>query len=261
VMMHQGTGGSKLTVEKKSVINSKNTAVQIKGRGADVLVDDAVLNPANGILIQTMENDDPIMKAMAMGGPGGPPPGGPGEAPGAGPGGPGGPPPGGPGGPPGGPGGAPPGDMPGAGSMGFSPDVHATFSNTELKGDVIHALTSQSDMTVSLQAAKLSGAISTGIALPASGEAPSRETFRTVGEVTNTLGPSTTEHGLKVYLDWTSRWTVSRTSYLDGLVIADGAEVAAPTDARLSMTVDGVPTPIRPGAYDGAIVLEVSSGN
>ncbi len=245
VMMHQGSGGSVLKIEKKSKINSRNTAIQIKGRGADVILDDAELNPGNGILIQTMPNDDPIMKTMAAGGPG-------------------------PGGPP--PGGAPPGGAPppgasgfgggarGSESGGFRSNVNVIFRNANLNGDVVHAMTEEGDMTVTLQNATLTGAISTGKATPASGKEPTKETYRTVGEVTNTLSPSGTQHGLKLYLDWGSRWVVSKTSYLTSLVIAEGASVAAPGNYTITLIVNGVETPIRAGVYTGKIVLQVRPG-
>lgn len=281
VMMHQGTGGSLLTINKESTINSKNTAVQIKGRGADVIIDNAILNPGNGILIQTMENDDPVMAAMAADGggmPGGAPGGG---APAGGPpqqggmpegmggGAPSGAPQGGgapAGGPPGGgasgggpsAGGAFINEMPGSESGGYSSDVHAVIRHATLKGDVVHAMAEKGNMTVALQDATLTGAISTGTTSPASGKAPTRETFTTVGEVTNTFEPSTGEYGMKVSLDWASKWVVDKTSYLDGLVIADGAAVTAPEGADLTMTVNGVKTPVGPGSYIGKIKLQVA---
>ncbi len=57
-------------------------------------------------------------------------------------------------------------------------------------------------------------------------------------------------NGVIVTLEAGSVWTVTDTSYLTKLVIADGAQVNAK-----SMTVDGVETPIVPGTYTGKIVL------
>ena len=251
VMMHQGTGGSLLTVEKKSIINSKNTSVQIKGRGADVIIDDSTLNPENGILIQTMRNDDPIMAAMATGGgPGSGMPGGPlpdGALPG-------GDVPGGPGGSPGG------GGMPGSESNGHNPDINVLFRHANLRGDVLHAMTEQGNMTVALQDATLTGAISSATTVPASGKAPTRETFSTVGEVTNTLGPSTGEYGIKVFLDWDSKWVVDKTSYINGLVIANGATLIAPEGGTLKMSVNNVNKPISAGVYAGKIIIRLVPG-
>jgi hypothetical protein len=62
VMMHDGTGGSTLTINKGTVLNTKSTVIQIKGsRGADIIVDAAQLNTEKGIILQTMKNDDPNM--------------------------------------------------------------------------------------------------------------------------------------------------------------------------------------------------------
>lgn len=230
VMLHQGTGGSLITLEKKSKINSKNTAIQVKGRGADILVDDAELFAGNGILIQSMENDDPIMRdimanaALPM----------PAQDVGD-------------------------GIIPGASSGGFSPDVNVTFKNTKLAGDVVHAMTAVGNMKVNLQHATLNGAMTTAESYPASGQEPTRETFRTVGEVVNTYGTSVNLGKLKVFLDWDSSWMVSKTSYLNALVIAQGATVEAVKGASLSMTVNGVLTPIEAGSYSGSIVIRVAS--
>ena len=147
--------------------------------------------------------------------------------------------------------------MPGSESSGYSPDVNAVLRHATLKGDVVHAMTDQGNMTVALQNATLTGAISAATAAPASGKAPTRETFRTVGEVTNTFGPSTGEYGIKVSLDWASKWVVDKTSYLDGLVIADGATLTAPEGATFSMTVNGVNMPIKAGTYTGRIELRI----
>jgi len=266
IMAHQGTGGSVVTLEKESVINSENTGIQIKGRGADIIVDNATINAGNGILVQAMPNDDPIMKAMMGGGAGGP-----GGAPGAGgPGGPGGPDgapgaggPGGPGGAPGaggpgGPGGGVAPQIPGSEAGGFSPDVNVTLKNTTLNGSVAHGMTDSAEMTVTLQNATLTGAISTSDVAPASGVEPSEATYTTVGEVVNNYAQATGENGLRVSLDWTSKWVVSETSYMNDLVIAEGAEVSAPAGAKLSLLVDGKSVTLKPGVYSGNIELRVA---
>jgi hypothetical protein len=52
-----------------------------------------------------------------------------------------------------------------------------------------------------------------------------------------------------------SPWTVKEKTELDSLAIADGAKVNAPDSYLLTMTVDGVETPIKTGSYRGKIVL------
>ena len=50
-------------------------------------------------------------------------------------------------------------------------------------------------------------------------------------------------------------WEVTETTALAALTIAEGASVTAPPGRSLSLTVDGVETPVRPGSYRGRIVL------
>jgi hypothetical protein len=225
VMMHQGTGGSVLTIDRRSRVATRLAAVVVKGRGADVLIDDAEIHAGNGVILQTMETDDPIMVAMMRGGPGGGPPG---------------------------------GDMPGAGSSGFSPDVNATLANATLAGDLVHAMSARGDMHVVLQNATLTGAVSTGTATQRSGTEPTEATRETIGDVVNTLGPHAGHCALSVFVDGHSRWVVDQTSYVNDLTLAPGAAVTAAEGATLAMTVNGVATPLEAGAYHGAIVLQVA---
>jgi hypothetical protein len=238
MFMHQGSGGSVLSIDKKSVINTRQTMLQIKGRGGDVIIDDATINAGNGIIVQSMDNDDPIMRDMAAGRGGGGPPGG-------------GPP--GDGGPPGG------GVMPGSEAAAASPNVNASFRNVSLRGDVYHALTTPSDMTVTLQNATLTGAISTSVASPLSGVETSKATFKTIGEVKNTVGHSARGNALKVSLGLGSKWVVNKSSYLTGLTIAVGASVQAAKGLSVTMSVNGVVTAINAGTYGGKIVLQVGT--
>lgn len=55
-----------------------------------------------------------------------------------------------------------------------------------------------------------------------------------------------------------STWTVNKTTSLSRLAIAEGAVLNAPEGYSVTMTVDGVETPIKPGAYKGEIVLTIS---
>ena len=54
-----------------------------------------------------------------------------------------------------------------------------------------------------------------------------------------------------------SVWTVTHDSYLSSLTIGEGASVQTEDGHTPSMTVNGVPTPIAPGTYEGEIVLLV----
>jgi hypothetical protein len=226
MFMHQGSGGSVLTIDKKSVINTRQAMLQIKGRGGDVIIDDATINAGNGIIVQSMDNDDPIMRDMAAGRGGGGPPG---------------------------------GDMPGSEAAAASPNVNASFRNVSLRGDVYHARTMPSDMTVTLQNATLTGAISTSVASPLSGVETSRATFKTIGEVKNTVGHSARGNALRVSLGVGSKWVVNKSSYLTGLTIAVGASVQAAKGHSITMSVNGVVTAINAGTYGGKIVLQVGT--
>lgn len=287
IMMHTNDGKfGTVTINKGAEINSRSTAIEIKGRGVKLDVEDARINPGNGILIEAIPNDDPFVGgyganatvdamldgapgsekiggvggAMTMGSPdGGPPPGGAAGGPEAG------------GGPPGG---APPGDGPGGaggdvmpGQGAGDPDdtggrmsgpVLANFKNMTLLGDIVNARTHQGGMEITLEKTSLQGAITTAIAEPASHKAPSKEMYFMIGEFKNIFQPTKEKYGLTVSIDKTSRWVVDQTSYLTGLTIAKGAAISTPAGFALKMTVDGVETPLKAGAYKGKIALQVT---
>jgi hypothetical protein len=267
VFMHQGTGGSVLTIEKGSVFNTRLAAIEVKGRGGDVIINDAEIHAGNGVILQSMKNDDPIMAAMAAGhspdmpgggGPGGAAGGAPGGAPGGGPGGPGGAP-GGPGGAPGGgPGGLAPGVAPAEKT--YSGDVNALFKNATLNGDVYHAMKGKGDMNVHMENTTLTGAISISTTRPSSGQEPTKETFRSIGDVQNTPGAATDKYGLRLSLDEKSKWVVDKTCYLTSLTIANGAVITAPAGSSVTLLVDGTTTPIKAGVYTGNIEVRVAPG-
>lgn len=52
-----------------------------------------------------------------------------------------------------------------------------------------------------------------------------------------------------------STWTVDKTTELSRLTIAEGAKVSASAGHNLTLTVDGVETAIKPGTYQGKVVL------
>ncbi len=232
VMMHQGTGGGTLTIEKGSIFNTRSTLIEVKGRGTNIMVDDAQLHPGNGVILQTMDNDDPIMRAMAkkMAGKGGAT--------------------------------AALAEMMPGGSkslQGFNNDVSATFRNVTLRGNIYHAMTDLGKLTVRLHHAAIAGAISTSTTSPCSGREPTRKTYYLIGCVHNTLGPVHGAHGLSVMLGHRSRWTVIRTSYLNTLAIANGATISAAPGHSVTLRVDGKEQSIRPGRYTGDLVLQVTS--
>jgi hypothetical protein len=221
VMMHQGQGGGQLTIDKGSIFHTKATAIEVKGRGANIVVDGASIYPEDGVILQTLNPDDPYMtdlikKAMAAGG--GPPK---------------------------------------ASPRIYSGDVVAAFKNVNLRGDLIHAMKGVGDMVVTLENSTLTGAITTAVASPASGAAPTRETFHTIGVVKNAFASSEEKYGLCLTVGSGSQWIVERTSYLNSLTLVAGATIKAPAGFSLSFTVDGARKALEPGSYSGKIVLSV----
>ena len=265
VMAHGGHSGN-LTIDKGSVFNTDKAVLQFKSSTPTILVDGATLNSKSGVILQMMANDDPNKMSGGGGAPagGGGAPGTEGGAPGGG-----GAPSG--GGAPGGgapndaaPGGAPPGGGM-SGGAGGSSDLEGTFKNVTLKGDFYNSFTAQSSMNLSFANATITGAICTATAEHAVGHNGEKlvmqdasDLYYLIGEEKETCAATEDAHGASVSLDERSNWVVNKTSYLTGLTIAPGAKVSAPKGGILTMTVDGVVTPVGAGSYKGKIVLKVS---
>jgi NADPH-dependent curcumin reductase CurA len=64
-------------------------------------------------------------------------------------------------------------------------------------------------------------------------------------------------NGVVVTLDATSKWVVTGQSFLTALTLAEGAHLTAEAGKTLTMTVDGVVTPVHAGSYTGVIELNV----
>jgi hypothetical protein len=274
VMFH---GAGNLTIDKGSVFNTKEAVIQVKGGFPTIVVDNAKFNPENGLILQAMVNDDPNKGGGSGGGApaegsggGAPEAGGQGGAPGAAPGGggQGGAPAGGQGGMPaavGAPaGGGTPGGMPG-GPGGGSSAVNATFKNMTMTGDIVNSMTAQGDVIVNFEKATITGAISTATAEHGVGPKGEKlimkeetDLYYLIGKTKETLCETNDKYGVKVSLGNGSKWVVSKTSYLTGLTIADGAAITAPQGYKVTMTVDGTEKAIKAGAYKGKIVLSVA---
>jgi hypothetical protein len=237
-VMYHGSGD--ITIDKGSVFNTKSTVMQLKSPGHNIVVDNAQLNTKNGIIIQTMANDDPYM--VSMSGRGMPE----GEMPGGVP-----------------PDGGMPGGPPGGENSGVSNDVNATFSNMTLNGDIVHGDTYLGPMNITFENATITGAVTTAAvehALGPNGEEINMQTpelYYLIGEVSNIYGA--TDDSLSVSLNADSQWIVDKNSYLTSLTIAEGATITAPEGYSVFMTVDGVKKSIGAGTYEGKIVLTVTS--
>lgn len=84
----------------------------------------------------------------------------------------------------------------------------------------------------------------------------SAENWFELANITQTAAP-TVNNGVIVTMDSSSAWTVTGTSYLTSLSIAEGAVLRAEGGKALCMTVDGVEAEILPGHYEGKIVISL----
>lgn len=81
------------------------------------------------------------------------------------------------------------------------------------------------------------------------------ENCHEVNNITQVAAP-TVNNGVLLELDGASRWSVTGTSYITKLTLAEGAVIAAADGGAVRMTVDGAETPISAGEYVGKIVIE-----
>jgi len=220
VMMHTGSGGGKLVIDKGSRFNTKDTVIQVKGRGTDILVDGALLNTESGVILQSMANDDPffvagmgdtmgeqgyskdvnaVFKNTVL-----------------------------------------QGDI--INSYTAVSPVNVTFENATITGAITTGTVEQplgpNGEELSLQTPEL---------------------YYLIGQTKNTYCARFEDpFGVSVFLDENSSWVVDKTSYLTHLSVAKNGSVSAPNGYRVTMTVNGAETHINAGTYDGNIVLTVS---
>ena len=123
------------------------------------------------------------------------------------------------------------------------PGVSVSMTDMSVTGDILHE-DYQRDMTVTLSAASLEGAIRAYDCAHWNAVAAAE------GFTDYALDASyDTAHGVVLVLADGSSWTVTGESSLIGLTIGEGCTVSG------AMTVDGVPTEPVPGVYSGVIVL------
>lgn len=250
VMMHGGGKPGLLRVDGGSKLHSCGPMFQIKGRGADILVEDATLSSDQNILLEIIENDDPNGRGMHMGPetvmdvpPGGFPGGGPGdpvkeEIESGGPGGPGGPGPDGPG-----------PDVAHRAELEEVFPVTARFTKGSYSGDIFHAYSERNDAIIHISNADYTGRITTSVSSHPAGLPRSKEQYPLIGRVEHFPCPRDTDFGVKVILEGDASWTVTAASYLTKLTIGEGCTV------RGTLTVNGEPIPLTPGTYTGKLVL------
>ena len=135
-------------------------------------------------------------------------------------------------------------------------DVEATFQNCTLKGDFIDSMSDKGDFKLAFRNATVEGAISTGVAYHPQGE-PEESKWWLIGTIDHTLAPNDNETGIQVTLDQNSKWTVTKDSCMNALTIESGAAIAAPAGKTLVVTNYGEPLELKPGKYEGKIILAV----
>jgi hypothetical protein len=135
--------------------------------------------------------------------------------------------------------------------------VEGNFTGCTMAGDFVNAQAADHEMVLTFKGCDLTGAISTGTVAHTQGE-PSEDKWWLIGTVESTYGPVAEDKGTTASFDAASKWTVTKDCYLSGLTLAEGAVVEAPAGKTLTMTVDGVVTPLAAGSYTGKIVLTVA---
>lgn len=156
-------------------------------------------------------------------------------------------------------------------------DMVARFSNIRLKGNFYNAIRSKmlgggfgpegpskeppvpsgANLVLGFDRAELTGVITASTARHLQATITAAD-YQQLGRVRNTPAPAV-NNGVIVALEQ-STWTVTGTSYLTRLTIGPGAQVRAAAGRRLVLKVDGVVTPLKEGSYQGALVLQVLGG-
>lgn len=257
IMSFQNKGGT-LIVEDGSKFNSEQATFILKGSPLQIQVDRSSLNPANGVVLQVIDCDDP-------GNPGGwyIDPVGPDTA-------------------------NPERDLYTA-QVGRDPI--ATFTNMDVKGDIFNATSNlvidrsefppmempmddmpqdspdagipigrpkgdqAMNLKVRFQYATMEGVITAATAKHLA-ERIDKSNCEELGHVVNTACEAV-NNGVIVSLDNTSVWTLTGTSYLTALELEKGAVIKGIDGKAVKMTVDGAETEIDAGNYTGKIVLSL----
>ncbi|MEP9385162.1 hypothetical protein [Nocardioides sp. KR10-350] len=230
VMWHgQGTA----TVTGHTVINTKRSTFLDKGQQVAIDVDGsdgARLNPRNGVVLQMMQNDDPgpvmvdgkLVNAGVYTEPTS----------------------------------APTKDSTFDVTTVHNTDAVADFTDIDLAGDFYNGMREGKNMALTFDGSTVRGVISSSVTKHNQSTITSAD-YRQLGVVSNTTG-AVVNNGVIVDLTGHSTWTVAGTSYLSKLTIDSGSKVVAPKGKQVTMTVDGVATPIAAGTYTGNIALNVS---
>jgi hypothetical protein len=220
-----------LAVTGGTQVNSPHATFLNKGQNISVTVDGshgAALNPADGVLVQVIDNDDPgpVMVNGQL------------ENVGVY---------------------TQPAGEPARDSSFDVTTAHATdsalaFSDIELRGSFYNGMRGDLNLVLDFTAGRVTGVISATLAEHFADTIDSSNWWE-LGAVANTP-QAAINNGVIVSLAGGSRWTVTGTSYLTSLTLDAASVVTAPPGRQVTMTVDGTATAIAPGgSYSGAIVL------
>ena len=227
-------GAGTLTLDGGTVINSDRATFLNKGQQTAITVDGsqgARLNPRDGIILQMIELDDPgpvnVDGKMLNTGVYTEPTGDPTK------------------------------DATFDVTTAHTTDGVATFTSIKLKGDFYNGMRKGKNMVLTFEDATVEGVISATQAKHRVSTIDA-STFYELGIVTNIV-QAAVNNGVVVSLGSGSSWTVTGTSYVTSLALADDAAVKAPRGKTLTVTVDGTETTVTPGqSYTGAITLTVA---
>lgn len=143
-------------------------------------------------------------------------------------------------------------------------DATASFTDIDLSGDFYNSVLGGGNASLQGQNLVLDFTRSTVTGVISASTAKHRVStitmaeYREISEVTNTPG-AVVNNGVVVTLGSRSTWTVTGTSYLSSLTLADTASVRGPRGRKVRLTVDGTATEIKPGTtYTGALTLSVA---
>ena len=224
-------GAGTLTIAGGTQVNSPHATFLNKGQQIDVTVDGSAgarLNPGDGILVQVMDNDDPgpvvvngqLENAGVYTQPAG----------------------------------EPARDATFDVTAAHDTDSALSFSDIELSGNFYNGMRGDLNLVLNFTASQVAGVISATLSVHHV-DTIDAGNWQELGAVTNTPQPAI-NNGVIVSLASGSTWTVTGTSYLTSLSLDARSAVTAPRGQQVTMTVDGTPTAIKPGAsYSGAIAL------
>jgi len=229
VMWHRS--GNPLTVDGGTVFNTAKSTFIISGVPAVIKMDGskgARINAGNGVIMQVMSDDQPAdMSSKGYYEE-------PASAPKA---------------------------IEGFDNTSTKDAATANFSNLDLKGDFYNSvgwgkLTDKLNMALNFNKAGITGVISASESHHPSPKI-TVDNNTLFHSITDTARPAV-NNGVIVNLTNGSTWTVTGTSYLTSLAIAEGSTVTAPQGKKVTMTVNGIKTEIKAGKYSGKIELTVT---